>query len=501
MSYFRGHQATQGHMQKLRLASFLLNFAECERMIEVTRQVLTCLKGFEPYSAFQRIVQIDNQPMAITPNSLDSFMRDMTAPIDHSSAETLIFIYSSKLAGFLDFEDFLRLVLSREATAARFEAARREVPADIDQPPEVDYLLTRLISRLCDFFRKIKTDSEVQTLLSESSSLFGLLANRNLDFNSLQNFFKSLNMVVNEKDVLAILRLIDINDDGIIDKAEFEYFLSLINVRQQNREALSQKVLAKTRSEKGEISELKTSNRRENIRNTLDSRTRSSVRPEVSQTEKSGSSIAGGVGYYERTRRTETRIENKTESRTELQRKTSPSRSKSPSITRPNRTRRDLLSTGKVEDKEKGNYGRVGESREKTQNRIINPTIKQNEISEPQTQTYNSDFKSFTALRPLNKTVDKDTVKPEIKTTETYTYKRTVIDDRPADIRNLTPTKRSANIGEEKRGYRANRTEFDKSASKISSGVQEDHKNFGATTDSFRLTQGPNMFRNSRLAD
>lgn len=241
----------QNSLNKLKVASFLLNFAELDRMIELNRQTLTCFRGFEPYCAFQRLVQGSSNSMAITPGSLDQFTRDVSMAVDFSSLETIVNMYSSKLAGFLDFEDFLRLVLAREASDARFEAARREVPNDVVVCIEIEYMLGRLILKLADFFRKLKVDPETQTLLADTSTLFSMLGGRTIDYASLQTFFKTTGLVVSDKDILAILRLIDINDDGVIDRAEFDYFISLINVRHNggtSRDLLAQKVRGKTKS-------------------------------------------------------------------------------------------------------------------------------------------------------------------------------------------------------------------------------------------------------------
>ena len=210
----------QNSLNKLKVASFLLNFAELDRMIELNRQTLTCFRGFEPYCAFQRLVQGSSNSMAITPGSLDQFTRDVSMAVDFSSLETIVNMYSSKLAGFLDFEDFLRLVLAREASDARFEAARREVPNDVVVCIEIEYMLGRLILKLADFFRKLKVDPETQTMLADTSTLFSMLGGRTIDYASLQTFFKTTGLVVSDKDILAILRLIDINDDGVIDRAE-----------------------------------------------------------------------------------------------------------------------------------------------------------------------------------------------------------------------------------------------------------------------------------------
>ena len=76
----------------------------------------------------------------------------------------------------------------------------------------------------------MKADAESQSIVSERD-LFTQLGTQSgsLDFKILKKFFEELRIVPRDSEIIAILRVIDINDDGIIDKAEFDYFLSLFN--------------------------------------------------------------------------------------------------------------------------------------------------------------------------------------------------------------------------------------------------------------------------------
>lgn len=76
----------------------------------------------------------------------------------------------------------------------------------------------------------MKADAESQSIISERD-LFTQLGTQSdsLDFKILKKFFEELRIVPRDSEIIAILRVIDINDDGIIDKAEFDYFLSLFN--------------------------------------------------------------------------------------------------------------------------------------------------------------------------------------------------------------------------------------------------------------------------------
>lgn len=69
-----------------------------------------------------------------------------------------------------------------------------------------------------------------------------------LDFKTLKRFFEDLRIVPRDSEIIAILRVIDINDDGLIDKAEFDYFLSLFNSKMPS-ESLIQKLKERSKRE------------------------------------------------------------------------------------------------------------------------------------------------------------------------------------------------------------------------------------------------------------
>jgi Ca2+-binding EF-hand superfamily protein len=50
-----------------------------------------------------------------------------------------------------------------------------------------------------------------------------------LDFGNLRKFFEETRIKPRDTEIIAILRIIDVNDDGRIFKAEFDYFLTLFS--------------------------------------------------------------------------------------------------------------------------------------------------------------------------------------------------------------------------------------------------------------------------------
>lgn len=459
-------QQSESGLLKLKFAGLLLSFAELDRMIEISRQALTCFRGFEPYSAFQRLVRSSTNPMGVTPGSLDTFMRETGFNADLSSLETVVHLYSARLAGLLDFEDFLRMVLSREASDARFEAAKRAVP-DAEICPEIEYLLARLLSKLSDSIRRLKVDSDTQMMLNDSSNLFSLLGGRQqLDFSILQAFFKGLGLVVKDSDVLAVLRIVDINDDGVIDRSEFEFFISLFNVRNHSnatRETLASKIKLKSKTgdlEPG-LSRSRARETRDEFRTLSFKESKASLveRPERERLRKSnvafenkeskdldrtGNRAEPTYQRYERTYYREEKVE-------------SPSRSVSKSV--------GTFAKERRVKREENKHRATAESFNYT------PLARQNRTGE-------EDFSNvaFRALKPLNQD-DDGRQDHRISTglsglkTDAYSYKRSVVEDKLESSipRARNPTKTSTPVQERRSQYTRDnlrRNDRDLSASK-----------------------------------
>lgn len=51
-----------------------------------------------------------------------------------------------------------------------------------------------------------------------------------LDFGSMAQFFEGSHLKMQDSDIISILRLIDINDDGKIDEDEFNHFISIFKI-------------------------------------------------------------------------------------------------------------------------------------------------------------------------------------------------------------------------------------------------------------------------------
>lgn len=218
---------------RLKIAGFLLNIAEWDRHIEVTRQILNGIPEFEPYEAFLRMT-LNKPAEGLSAKTVEGFLSENSQEAGSRDVEAVTRLYDTKFKGHLDFEDFLKVTLARDNPKSRFEAAAKraikEVPEGGKLSEEIEYCLSRLFSKACEFVKKLNEEAESQTILRDKDLFMELCPfGKSLDFKTLKRFFETLKIVPKDSELISILRFIDINDDGIIDKLEFDYFMGLFS--------------------------------------------------------------------------------------------------------------------------------------------------------------------------------------------------------------------------------------------------------------------------------
>lgn len=78
-------------------------------------------------------------------------------------------IFDASLEGKLDFEDFLKMILSQDNPDLRFGAVSNpnyEVTDDQDLGEEIEYTLARFFWKITEFLERIANDKEVILTLS-----------------------------------------------------------------------------------------------------------------------------------------------------------------------------------------------------------------------------------------------------------------------------------------------------------------------------------------------
>ena len=97
------------------------------------------------------------------------------------------------------------------------------------------------------------SDPETHTILTQSN-LFRTIDKKNsnqLDFHNIKEFFEESKMKPRDSEIISILRIIDINDDGKINENEFNFFIELFSGKEPGSHVLN--VLKRAHEEDSKI--------------------------------------------------------------------------------------------------------------------------------------------------------------------------------------------------------------------------------------------------------
>ena len=217
---------------RLKVVGFFLTISEWDRHLEVIRQILNALEAFEPYAAYLRLSKGRGTP--ITATEINDFMRSNGFEGDYMAVSLIVRLYDTRFEGSLDFEDFLKMVLSRDNPEIRYAAAQREnyeVESGDLLAPEVEYTLARFFFKASQFLSKMMSDPETHLILNQTNLFKNIdkSSSRCMDFNNLKAYFEESKIRPRDAEIISILRIIDVNDDGKINENEFNYFIELFS--------------------------------------------------------------------------------------------------------------------------------------------------------------------------------------------------------------------------------------------------------------------------------
>ena len=150
------------------------------------------MKNFEPYSAYLRLCKppkivlnsqgnvdpkqvMERQKKGITAQNLADFLKENGFEVSYTSLKSVIMIFDSSLEGKLDFEDFLKMVLSQDSPDLRFYTVSNpnyEVSEEENLGEELEYTLAKFFWKLTSFLDRIASDKEIILTLSNQNLIY-----------------------------------------------------------------------------------------------------------------------------------------------------------------------------------------------------------------------------------------------------------------------------------------------------------------------------------------
>ena len=171
-----------------KLSEILMTLAEEERNVEVTRQVLTENKDYDPYQIF---CFLDNgKKNKINDLDLLDFLRNKNIFSTENEIKLLILFYDDDLDTNLNLEEFINLIESKTSN-------KKEIKENNDEPISfsIEYSLTKLLEKEIIYARKILTLFEDLKGFSDFNihNIFHFIKDDNNNFITAQDIVKFFN--------------------------------------------------------------------------------------------------------------------------------------------------------------------------------------------------------------------------------------------------------------------------------------------------------------------
>lgn len=213
------------------IANFIMKLCSVERYIEVKRQILCDKADFEPYIAYCRISR-DN-PNGISLKHLQTFLRENLLDKHACYTSSVLSHYDIDTNGYLSYKEFLEIVLPKEHSDLRAFVTQREcstIKKEEYLSYETEFALASLLHAENSLYAQVEVDKEelddcgltAAGILKEIDVESGL----QVDFKNLQVFLHDAGILPYDAELIAFLRRVDRNGDGVVDAQEFAFFLA-----------------------------------------------------------------------------------------------------------------------------------------------------------------------------------------------------------------------------------------------------------------------------------
>ena len=222
---------SQQRKQKLQLTGFLITLHEWESQLELMKNVVNNIPSFKPFVIFEALTK--GKSDHITQYTLTAFLANNGLEATPSTVRLLISLFDSSFEGKLDINSFFKLILSRDFPEEKFNESRYEIE-ELENPkltPEVEFGLSRFLHKALGFLEDMKENPEFVIALCEDSNLFSridVLKEGIITYQNLKIFFETCKVRLRDEDIIAILRVIDINSDGKVSFEDFEIFADIL---------------------------------------------------------------------------------------------------------------------------------------------------------------------------------------------------------------------------------------------------------------------------------
>ena len=208
-----------------KIIKILKTIAEGENSVEINRKLLSDNSEFDSFQIFVNMAPKGKE--FITPADIVEYFNNKKIFISYTEAKLLVLFYDQNYDGKLSYSEFVPLVESKDSEKkTTTKSPVNQIPLGIEHyviklfEKEVDFIKS-LIGQLYDL--RIKDDFNCH-------SIYHSLKNVNkITEDSIGDFFEKKLVTFMNEDLIAIIKRLDINKDGIVDLCELHAFFGFPN--------------------------------------------------------------------------------------------------------------------------------------------------------------------------------------------------------------------------------------------------------------------------------
>ena len=208
-----------------RLSKLMMQLAEGERTIEISRQVLSDLYDFDAYQIFKNLdIEGKNR---IDSNNIVDFLKNKGIYASQEEAKFIILFYDQDFDGVLTYPEFISLVQSEKSIhkSPNFspnDCLSYNVDRSLGKVLEKELELSRMVLYILKDL-KSRYDFNIHDLYHSLKSWNFITSD------SIRNFLEKNGFSYLESDIKSIIKRMDLNKDGKIDLGEFHVLLGYPN--------------------------------------------------------------------------------------------------------------------------------------------------------------------------------------------------------------------------------------------------------------------------------
>ena len=208
-----------------RLSKLMMQLAEGERTIEISRQVLSDLYDFNAYQIFKHLdIEGKNR---IDINNIIEFLKNKGIYINEEEARLIILFYDQDFDGILTYPEFINLIQSEKSMhkSPNFisnDCLSYNVDRSLGKLMEKEVELSRIILYMLKDL-KCRYDFNIHDLYHSIKSWSCITSD------SIRCFLEKNAISYLDSDIKSIIKRMDLNRDGKIDLGEFHALLGYPN--------------------------------------------------------------------------------------------------------------------------------------------------------------------------------------------------------------------------------------------------------------------------------